>query len=131
LANEGSSAVEESTAWENTWLTFSLVSLVVLPWTRAQVFVNHLFQAYDSLTAPEFAVSVLFGTGWALRSTGWDLDPTPWSGPLIRNSCRIRDAFGNVGSPPSTLGVTSHDQICGLELNQGDVNAEFFERCNC
>ena len=88
--------MEESTARENTWFPFSLVSLVVLPWTRAQVFVNHLFQAYDSLTAPEFAVSVLFGAGWALRSTDWDLDATSWSGPFIRNNCRIGTLWGTL-----------------------------------
>jgi hypothetical protein len=111
--------------------SFCLVSLVVLPWTRAQVFVNHLFQAYDSLTATEFAISVLFRAGLALRSTDWDRNATSWSGPFKRNSCRIGDASGSVASLPSTPGVTSHDQICGLDLNQGDVNAEFFERRNC
>jgi hypothetical protein len=40
--------------------------LVVLPWALAVVFVNQLFQAYDSLTAPEFSVSVLFGAGWGI-----------------------------------------------------------------
>jgi L-rhamnose-H+ transport protein len=52
--------------WENTWLIFSLVSLAILPWTLAVVFVNHLLQAYDSLTPPQFAVPVLFGAGWGI-----------------------------------------------------------------
>jgi L-rhamnose-H+ transport protein len=52
--------------WENTWLIFSCASLVVLPWALALVFVNHLFQAYNSLTASQFAVPVLFGAGWGI-----------------------------------------------------------------
>ena len=52
--------------WENTWLVFSLVSLVVIPWVLALVLVNHLFQVYGSLTASQFAVPVLFGAGWGI-----------------------------------------------------------------
>ena len=52
--------------WENTWFIFSWVSLVVLPWTLALVFVNHLFEAYNSLTASQFAVPILFGVGWGI-----------------------------------------------------------------
>jgi L-rhamnose-H+ transport protein len=52
--------------WENTWLVFSLVSLVVLPWALALSLVNHLFQAYSSLTFSQFAVPVLFGAGWGV-----------------------------------------------------------------
>jgi hypothetical protein len=111
--------------------SFCLVSLVVLPWTRAQVFVNHLFQAYDSLTATEFAISVLFCAGWALRSTDWDRNATSWSGPFQRNSCRIGDASGSVWFPSFNIGRDVSRKICGLDLNQGDVNAEFFERRNC
>lgn len=52
--------------WENTWLIFSVVSLVVLPWLLALIFVQHLFQAYASLTASQFAVPILFGAGWGV-----------------------------------------------------------------
>ncbi|MGB6746352.1 MAG: L-rhamnose/proton symporter RhaT [Terracidiphilus sp.] len=52
--------------WENTWLIFSLVSLVVLPWTLALSLVQHLFQAYNSLTLSEFVVPILFGAGWGI-----------------------------------------------------------------
>jgi L-rhamnose-H+ transport protein len=52
--------------WENTWLVFSVVSLVILPWTLALILVNHLFQAYFSLTATQFAVPILFGAGWGI-----------------------------------------------------------------
>jgi L-rhamnose-H+ transport protein len=52
--------------WENTWLVFSLVSLVVLPWTLALVVVNHLLQTYNSLTASQLATPILFGAGWGI-----------------------------------------------------------------
>lgn len=52
--------------WENTWLIFSLVSLLALPWTLALVLVNHLFQAYNSLTVSQFAIPILFGAGWGI-----------------------------------------------------------------
>jgi glucose uptake protein GlcU len=52
--------------WENTWLIFSLVSLVVLPWTLALLLVHHLFQAYNSLNASQFVIPILFGAGWGV-----------------------------------------------------------------
>ncbi len=52
--------------WENTWLIFSLVSLVVLPWILALSLVHHLFLSYAQLTPSQFAVPVLFGAGWGI-----------------------------------------------------------------
>ncbi len=52
--------------WENTWLIFSLVSLVVLPWALALLFVNHLFRTYTSLNASQFVAPILFGAGWGI-----------------------------------------------------------------
>jgi L-rhamnose-H+ transport protein len=52
--------------WENTWLVFSIVSLVILPWMLALGLVGHLFDAYRSLSLLEFAVPFLFGAGWGV-----------------------------------------------------------------
>lgn len=52
--------------WENTWLVFSVVSLVILPWMLALGLVSHLFDAYRSLSLLEFAVPFLFGAGWGV-----------------------------------------------------------------
>jgi L-rhamnose-H+ transport protein len=52
--------------WENTWLVFSLVSLIILPWTLALSLVSHLFDAYHSLSLVQLAVPFLFGTGWGI-----------------------------------------------------------------
>jgi L-rhamnose-H+ transport protein len=52
--------------WENTWLVFSVVSLLVLPWGLALSLVHHLFQVYAGLTSPQFATPVLLGAGWGI-----------------------------------------------------------------
>jgi L-rhamnose-H+ transport protein len=52
--------------WENTWLVFSVVSLVILPWMLALGLVNHLFDAYLILSFFQFAVPFLFGAGWGI-----------------------------------------------------------------
>jgi L-rhamnose-H+ transport protein len=52
--------------WENTWLIFSLVSLILLPWILALSLVNHLFQTYTALTASQFAIPIFFGAGWGI-----------------------------------------------------------------
>ncbi len=52
--------------WENTWLVFSIVSLVILPWLLALIFVDHLFAAYQIVSLWQFAVPVLFGAGWGI-----------------------------------------------------------------
>ncbi len=52
--------------WENTWFIFSVVSLLVLPWSLALIFVHHLFQAYSSLTVSQFAIPIVFGAGWGI-----------------------------------------------------------------
>jgi L-rhamnose-H+ transport protein len=52
--------------WENTWLIFSLVSLLVLPWMLALSLVHHLFETYSGLTVSQFATPILFGAGWGV-----------------------------------------------------------------
>jgi L-rhamnose-H+ transport protein len=52
--------------WENTWLVFSVVSLVVLPWLLALGLVDRLFATYQALSFPQFAIPFLFGAGWGI-----------------------------------------------------------------
>src|SRR5260370_11179380 len=47
--------------WENVWLIFSLVSLVVLPWTLAIAFVGNLFETYHALSIRQLATPMLLG----------------------------------------------------------------------
>jgi L-rhamnose-H+ transport protein len=52
--------------WENLWLIFSVVSLVILPWALALLLVNHLFAAYRRLAPTAFVVPLAFGAGWGV-----------------------------------------------------------------
>jgi L-rhamnose-H+ transport protein len=52
--------------WENLWFIFSVVSLVILPWTLALMLVNHLFAAYRELPTAAFVVPLAFGAGWGV-----------------------------------------------------------------
>jgi L-rhamnose-H+ transport protein len=52
--------------WENLWLVFSVVSLVILPWALALLLVDHLFAAYRGLPAAAFVTPLAFGAGWGI-----------------------------------------------------------------
>jgi L-rhamnose-H+ transport protein len=47
--------------WENTWLVFSVVSLIVIPWALALGLVDHLFETYRALSLLQIAIPFLFG----------------------------------------------------------------------
>jgi L-rhamnose-H+ transport protein len=52
--------------WENLWLVFSVVSLVILPWGLALLLVGHLETAYAALKLSKFVAPVAFGAGWGI-----------------------------------------------------------------
>jgi L-rhamnose-H+ transport protein len=52
--------------WENVWLVFSILSLVVIPWSLAVAFVGRLFETYRALSAHQLAVPMLLGAGWGI-----------------------------------------------------------------
>jgi L-rhamnose-H+ transport protein len=52
--------------WESVWLIFSIVSLLILPWSLALVEVPHLFGVYSALPASTFVAPLLFGAGWGI-----------------------------------------------------------------
>ena len=52
--------------WEHTWLVFSVVSLVLIPWSLAFGLVGHLFETYRALSLYQLAVPFLFGAGWGI-----------------------------------------------------------------
>ncbi len=52
--------------WENVWLIFSVVSLVILPWSLAVVLVGHLLEIYRGLGLGQLAVPLLLGAGWGV-----------------------------------------------------------------
>ena len=52
--------------WENTWLTFSVAAVVLLPWLLAVVFVPHLIQVYTKASRRSIEFPVLFGFLWGI-----------------------------------------------------------------
>lgn len=52
--------------WEHIWLVFSVVSLVVIPWALAFIFVSDLFSAYRDVSIHQFAIPIVFGAGWGI-----------------------------------------------------------------
>jgi L-rhamnose-H+ transport protein len=50
--------------WENTWLVFSIVSLLVVPGTLAFLVVPGLTSVYAGIPLAQWAATVLFGLGW-------------------------------------------------------------------
>jgi L-rhamnose-proton symport protein (RhaT). len=52
--------------WENVWLLFSLVSLLLLPWALAWMEVDRLFEVYRSVPLSTMYAPLLFGAGWGI-----------------------------------------------------------------
>ena len=52
--------------FEHLWLVFSIVSLFILPWSLAVVYVAHLREVYRLLPSGEMVAPVLFGAGWGI-----------------------------------------------------------------
>ncbi|HEV2710907.1 MAG TPA: L-rhamnose/proton symporter RhaT [Edaphobacter sp.] len=52
--------------WENVWLVFSLVSLLVLPWALALTQVDRLIEVYRSVPLTTMYAPLLFGAGWGV-----------------------------------------------------------------
>ena len=52
--------------WENAWIVFSVVALILLPWTLAFTRVPDLLTVYGSVRISDFIVPFLFGAGWGV-----------------------------------------------------------------
>jgi L-rhamnose-H+ transport protein len=52
--------------WENTWLVFSLFSLVILPWALALLLAGNLRGLYSSLSPAQLLLPFLLGAGWGV-----------------------------------------------------------------
>ena len=55
--------------WENTWLIYSLVSMIIAPWVAALAAVPHLMTVYHNTGWPTLIWVALFGLGWGIGST--------------------------------------------------------------
>jgi L-rhamnose-H+ transport protein len=52
--------------WENIWVVFSLVALVLLPWTLAFYRVPNLSAVYANVQFGNFVMPFLYGAGWGV-----------------------------------------------------------------
>lgn len=59
--------------WENTWLTFCIVSLLFLPWTLAVSFAPHLGELYHTLPARALIYPLIFGLLWGISQVTFGL----------------------------------------------------------
>jgi len=55
--------------WENTWLLYAFVGMVIAPWTLAAVTVPGFMEVYHHATWTTLVAVSLFGFGWGLGST--------------------------------------------------------------
>jgi len=54
--------------WENIWMVYSVVGLVVIPWTVAGATVPHLLAVYKSVSGRIILLTGLFGLGWGVAN---------------------------------------------------------------
>lgn len=59
--------------WENTWLVYATLALMVLPLLVAGWAMPHLFTFYASLPLRSLALPVLFGFGWGIAQVTFGL----------------------------------------------------------
>ena len=52
--------------WENSWLLFSIVSLFILPWGLALLFVGHLGSVYSAVPTDQLLLTFLLGAAWGV-----------------------------------------------------------------
>jgi L-rhamnose-H+ transport protein len=52
--------------WENAWIIFTLVALVLVPWTLAFLRVPNLLSVYSHVNSASFVIPFLYGAGWGV-----------------------------------------------------------------
>jgi len=52
--------------WENAWIVYSVVALIIAPWTLAFFRVPNLLGVYGSVRIGDFMMPFLYGTGWGV-----------------------------------------------------------------
>jgi len=61
--------LERRWRWENTWLIYSIVGLIVFPFILAYLTIPSLGRVYSAVPASAVALVAVFGFGWGLGST--------------------------------------------------------------
>ena len=68
--------MESRWRWENTWLIYSIVGLIVFPCFLAYLTIPSLREVYSVAPSSSIALVALFGLGWGLGSTLFGLGIT-------------------------------------------------------
>jgi L-rhamnose-H+ transport protein len=55
--------------WENTWLFYSIIAMIIAPWGLALATVPHLTAVYHNTGWPSLIWIALFGLGWGVGAT--------------------------------------------------------------
>jgi L-rhamnose-H+ transport protein len=82
-------------AWEKSWLLYSIVGMVIVPWLLVRLFVPDPAAVFASVSPTELARTALFGAGWGIGSVLFGLGVTRVGTAL---------AFAIVVSMTATLG---------------------------
>jgi L-rhamnose-H+ transport protein len=82
-------------AWEKSWLLYSIVGMVIVPWLLVGFFVPDPAGVFASVSGTELARTALFGAGWGIGSVLFGLGVTRVGTAL---------AFAIVVSMTATLG---------------------------
>jgi L-rhamnose-H+ transport protein len=59
--------------WENTWLAYSVIAMVVMPWTLAIATIPHLGDVYQQSSWGALIKVTVFGLGWGVGSVFFGL----------------------------------------------------------
>ncbi len=59
--------------WENTWLAYATMALLIIPLALAWWFIPHLFSLYASLPTRDLLLPLLFGFGWGIAQVTFGL----------------------------------------------------------
>lgn len=55
-------------AWENVWLIYSVVGLIIIPWIAAWMTIPHLSLVYHQVAGQTLFIAALFGFGWGIAN---------------------------------------------------------------
>jgi L-rhamnose-H+ transport protein len=57
--------------WENAWLSYNSIALVLFPWIIVAVFVHHAGELFSSLSMGDYGIALGFGLLWGICQAGF------------------------------------------------------------
>ena len=97
--------------WENTWLVFSVITFLVLPWMAATALNPNLMATYSAAPWAEFAPALIFGFLWGIAQVTFGL-----SFPLVGMAMSFAIVVGLCGVLGSfiPMAVLHREQLFGV-----------------